>query len=247
MIFIVHGRIKMKIKLNKITGLDDAIISMYESKRTLTEELEAKIRLMVRHEVNDDGQIEKEYLSKELDEMFVKLFKWGKRHFTMLRFINLSITVYGLHRGGMDDLDAHAQRMNNRIIRTSTRLGEYKNEKSEFYEGKILTLDDLIERKVLTVPEKIEVDGKTYVKAVNGYVLEGLENEKDVLRGLFPLCIPMGAIININLTEYSHIYKERNENGNAHPELKKAIESLTDQLIEKIPYIDRKYLMDIIN
>ena len=40
--------------------------------------------------------------------------------------------------------------------------------------------DDLFKEE--SVPEKIEVDGKTYVKVVNGYVLEGLENEKDVLK-----------------------------------------------------------------
>lgn len=237
----------MKIKLNSVTGLDDAIVSMYESKRTLTDELEAKIRCTVRNEIREDGKIELEYVSDELMEMLKKLFKWGKRHFTMLRFINLSVTVYGLHRAGMDDLDAHAMRMNNRIIRTSTRLGVYGNEKSEFYEDKILTLDDLVKNNIISLPEKIEVNEKKYVKVVNGYVLEGMEKEHDVVRGLYPLAIPMGAIFNINLTEYSHVFKERNENGNAHPELKQAIESLTDQLIEFIPLIDRQYLLDIIN
>ena len=71
----------------------------------------------------------------------------------MLRFEDISVVVEGLHRGATDDLDSHAKRMDNRIIRSSTRLADYhEGEVSEWYEDKIITWDEvlnILERKFL--------------------------------------------------------------------------------------------------
>ena len=65
---------------------------------------------------------------------------------------------------------------------------------------------------------------------MNGYILKGMEKSKDVKRGLYMLSIPSDFIFRIQLTEFAHIYKERNIKGTANPELKQAVESMTDQL-----------------
>ena len=81
-------------------------------------------------------------LSEKMEDWLAKLFKWGVKHYTMLRFIDLSFTVYGLHRAGQDDIDAHAMRMNNRIIRSSTRLADFsRGETSEYSADKIIPTD----------------------------------------------------------------------------------------------------------
>lgn len=54
---------------------------------------------------------------EKFNDWMERLTKWGWKHITMLRFIDFSITVEGLHRAGPDDWDAHAARFNNRIIR----------------------------------------------------------------------------------------------------------------------------------
>ncbi len=54
----------------------------------------------------------------------------------MGRFLDFSFTVYNLHRAGQDDLDSHAKRMENRIIRSSTRLADFAaGEMSDYYKG----------------------------------------------------------------------------------------------------------------
>lgn len=61
------------------------------------------------------------------------LLKMGRKHITVLRFIDISIMTEGLHRAGQDDVDAHARRFDNRIIRNSTRLATFgDNEVSEW-------------------------------------------------------------------------------------------------------------------
>lgn len=137
----------MEVYLNRIDGIDDAIISMFLSKRTLTRELEMDVRNETLAHTNTSyngttplGALNG--MSEKLNDWLSKLFKWGVRHYTMLRFIDLSFTVYGLHRAGQDDLDSHAMRMQNRIIRSSTRLADFsRGEMSEFYQGKIIPTD----------------------------------------------------------------------------------------------------------
>jgi hypothetical protein len=226
----------MEVHLNRVDGIDDAIISMFLSKRTLTREMEMDIRQEVasysRHFPKDGEPVGSLLeLSEKLDDWLKKLFKWGVRHYTMLRFIDLSFTVYGLHRAGQDDLDAHAMRMNNRIIRSSTRLADFSmGETSEYYSDKIIPTDVALAYLGITTPEELEHEGKTYVRAANGYILKGMENDKDVKRGLYMLSIPSNFIFRIQLTEFAHVFKERNIYGTANPEVKRAVESMADQL-----------------
>ena len=244
----------MEIYLNRIDGWDDAIISMFLSKRTLTRELECKIR----EEVNMCTQLLFGYdrplgsiiaMTDNLNDWLRKLFKWCPKHITMGRFLDFSFTVYGLHRAGQDDLDSHAKRMENRIIRSSTRLADFsQGEMSSFYEGKVIPTDVALAVLGIVVPDELEYNGQTYVKGVNGYILKGMEDNKDVKRGLYMLSIPSNFIFKINLTEFAHVFKERNQKGTANQEVKDCIESATDQLVEaSLGFIDRPLLMAIKN
>lgn len=243
----------MEVYLNRVDGWDDAIISMFLSKRTLTRELEMDIRKEVAACVNTDpengpvGALIN--LTDKLSNWLQTLFKWAPIHITMGRFLDFSFTVYGLHRGGQDDLDSHAKRMENRIIRSSTRLANYSDgEMSEYYQGKIIPTDAALAILGINTPDEIEYDGKTYVRGVNGYILKGMEKNKDVKRGLYMLSIPSNFIFKANLTEYAHIFKERNEMGTANPEVKTCIEKLTDQLgWASYNFINRDVLMKVKN
>ena len=246
----------MNVYLNRVDGIDDAIISMFLSKRTLTRDLECQVRSEVntyskQQYVNDaviGGFVDAEP-SSVLKDWLDKLFKWGVKHYTMLRFIDLSFTVYGLHRAGQDDLDAHAMRMNNRIIRSSTRLADFSDgETSEFYADKIVPTDVALAYLGITTPEEIEYNGETYVRAVNGYIKKGMENNKDVKRGLYMLSIPSNFIFRIQLTEFAHVYKERNQNSGAAPEVKTAVESMMAQTMKATRgYVTPELLMSIRN
>lgn len=244
----------MKVYLNKITGIDDAIVSMYMSKRTWTRELEEKIRRAVYLCTNNKGAVSTVGISdrnQDLADPFktelAKVCKWGKRHMTMLRFVDISVTVEGMHRAGQDDVDSHAQRFNNRIIRSSTRLAKFDYEVSDYYNGKVIPTDVALAALGIATPEKLEYEGRTYVKTVNGYVLEGMENNKDVLRGLYMLSIPSNFIFKCQLTEWAHVYKERNKNGTANPEVKEFCEAVCDQLEAAVPQFNRELLEAIPN
>lgn len=246
----------MEVYLNRIDGWDDAILSMFYSKRTVTRELEEDIRYKTYQNTNPnprEGVVGALHPCTTADEEYKKwldsLFKWAWTHITMGRFLDLSFTVYGLHRAGQDDLDAHAMRMNNRIIRSSTRLADFKHgEMSTYYQDKIVPTDVALAYLGITTPGEIEYNGQTYVRAVNGYILKGMENSKDVKRGLYMLSIPSNFMFRCNLTEFAHIYKERREQGTANPEVKQAVEMMVDQL-EKAScgYINREYLMKVKN
>lgn len=238
----------MEVYLNHIDGVDDAIISMFLSKRTLTRELENEIRQEVKN-CSAAGSGRLKAPTDKLQGWFRKLFKWGTQHITMLRFIDLSFSVYGLHRAGQDDLDSHAMRMNNRIIRSSTRLADFSSgEMSSYYEGKIVTTDQALAALGIELPEILEVGDSQYVRGVNGYILKGMEKNKDVKRGLYMLSIPSNFIFRINLTEFAHVYKERNKDGGANPEVKMAVENMADLLEEmSAGFINRDLLMAIKN
>lgn len=246
----------MEVYLNRIDGWDDAILSMFYSKRTVTRELEEDIRYKTYQNTNPnprEGVVGALHPCTTADEEYKKwldsLFKWAWTHITMGRFLDLSFTVYGLHRAGQDDLDAHAMRMNNRIIRSSTRLADFKHgEMSTYYQDKIVPTDVALAYLGITTPDEIEYNGQTYVRAVNGYILKGMENSKDVKRGLYMLSIPSNFMFRCNLTEFAHIYKERREQGTANPEVKQAVEVMVDQLEEaSCGYINREYLMKVKN
>lgn len=246
----------MEVYLNRIDGWDDAILSMFYSKRTVTRELEEEIRYKTYLYTNLNpscGAVGALTPFTTADEEYKKwldsLFKWAWTHITMGRFLDLSFTVYGLHRAGQDDLDAHAMRMNNRIIRSSTRLADFSHgEMSTYYQDKIVPTDVALAYLGITTPDEIKYNGQTYVRTVNGYILKDMENNKDVKRGLYMLSIPSNFIFRINLTEFAHVYKERREQGTANPEVKQAIEMMVDQLEEaSCGYINREYLMKVKN
>lgn len=244
----------MKVYVNSINGIDDAIVTMFLSKHTLTKELEEHIRTICNRVLDSSGR----YVNcdaedfDEFNEWLLKLTKWGRNHITMLRFIDISCTVYGLHRAGQDDWDAHACRFNNRIIRNSSRFAGIKDESklqnlSDYYADKVLTTDAVLDILDIKMPKEIEHDGKKYVRGFNGYIVEGMENNQDVKRGLYNLGFPSDFIFKVNLTEFAHVYKERNKNSGANPEVKQCCEMIADE-IEKIqPLFDRELFLAIKN
>lgn len=244
----------MQAYLNRIDGLEDAVLSMYYSKRSVDREYELKIRNEIRacQNLSDPsmplGAITE--LSASARDRLEKMFKWGRQHITMLRFVDLSFTVYGLHRGGQDDWDAHSYRFQNRIIRASTRIrgSDFRTgELSEWYQGKILPTDMALAALGIVLPDEITgPDGNTYVRAANGYILKGHEDEADYKRGLYMLSIPSDFIFRIQLLEFCHVFRERNLLGTASPEVKIACESMGDQTVSALAgLIDKDWLRAI--
>ena len=246
----------MQVYLNRIDGWDDAVLTMFYSKRTITREFEQEVRKAFYWVTLGDPEfgvmgrlIEYGDDWERVHDWLTKLFKWLPHHTTMGRFLDLSFTVYGMHRAGQDDWDSHAKRYNNRIVRSSTRLADFQGgEMSEYYADKIIPTDVALAALGIVTPEEIEYEGQTYVRAVNGYVLKGMEDKKDVKRGLYMLCIPSNFIFKVDLTEFAHVYKERRQESTANPEVKLACEAMVDQL-EKASrgFINRELLMKIKN
>ena len=240
----------MKVYLNEISGLWQAIVSMYMSKRTWTREREEEImRLYEKNYMNFGKRFP--YISsrdsEEFNAVLEKLLKWAPKHITMTRFLDFSFTVEGLHRGAQDDFDAHAKRLENRILRSSTRLAKYGNEKSDWYKDKIITTDEALTLMDVHLPVEMMVDGKNYVRTFNGYVLEEHKNNKDVLRGLYMLSIPSNFTFRVNCTEFAHILKERDANSGAHPELKGCVEEMLRLITEQIPQLTREWFYSVRN
>lgn len=226
----------MKVYLNNIHGIDDAIVSLYMSKGNYTRDLELKIAKLVDENTGIDGFV-KSNASEEFNTKYRKMLDIGQLHTTIIRFIDFSFTVVGLHRGGQDDLDAHAHRFNNRIVRTSTRLCKKlsTDDKSAYYENTILTLGEVLDIMGINMPSEVVRNGKIYTKADNGYInYDYIEKhpkeEQDVRRGLYNLAIPSNCIVKCDLFEYAHVYRMRNISTQAHPELKDLIEQLTDMI-----------------
>ena len=238
----------MKIYVNEITGIADAIVTMFMSKRSWTREKETEIRNTCEAVLDRHGRIladaDKEALEK-YNTWLDSLVKWGWRHTTMLRFIDISVTVEGLHRAGQDDWDSHAARFNNRIIRSSTRLASFGYEVSDWYSDKIIPTDTAFEYLGIDTPDTIEKDGVTYVKTINGYIREDLKDSADVKRGLYMLSIPSNFIFKINLTEWGHVFKERNSEGTA--EVKMCCEAIASQIEEIQPKFNRELFLKIKN
>lgn len=241
----------MKVYLNSITGYEDAFTALLMSKRSWTAEKQKEIQWMVWKVTEGDGTISDDIFGQHnltmFNEWMEKLVKW-KDHITLLKFIDFSFTVEGLHRGGQDDWDAHACRYYNRIIRTSTRLATFKeNEMSDWYEGKIIPAMEACKIANIELPEMIEHDGYTYVKTVNGYIREDLKEDKDVLRGLYMMSIPSNFIFNVNAAEWAHVYKLRNAETHAHPEVRQLAEEIADLLESANPYFTRDLWLSIPN
>ena len=236
----------MKVYLNEITGMADALVSMYMSKRTWTPELDKEIRTdwhmdAYRYKVYD------EEMGERTTKRIESLCKYAWMHTTILDFVTISATVEGIHRAGQDDWDAHACRFNNRIIRASTRLADFKEgEMSDFYKGKIIPTDVAIEEIMNShLPDAIEKDGQCYVKAVNGYILEALKNDRDVKRGLYMESIPSNFIFKCNMAQWAHVYRMRNKNSTANPEVKQLAEMLQDEIEKQMPWFNREFLAKV--
>lgn len=241
----------MKVELQSVTGLADACIALKMSKRSYTDEYGEKIRKSVYKYTDYMGKFisldeipkaDRNFLVGELE----KVAKWGAGvgvssaydagHETILRFIDFTVYINGLHRGAMDDLDSHAKRMENRIVRSSTRGGDSysADEISDWYKGKIIPLHQVYEPKHQNI-DSIAKDMDIYIYTQDGYIRADLLENGDVQRGLYRLCIPMDCTFKINLCEIRHVYMRRNEYTKAAPELAMAIESLADQIEAALP------------
>ena len=242
----------MNIKVNSITGFEDAFVAMYISKRSWTPELDKEIRDVCYDVLDKNGNIKTFARTNNLNKFnnwLSMLLRMGRKHITVLRFIDVSIMTEGLHRAGQDDVDAHARRFDNRIIRSSTRLATFSDdEMSDYYKDKILT-DSKVIKAILGIdmPDEIEYEGYKYVKSPNGYVKEEYKNNKDVKRGLYMLSIPSNFISKINLCEWGHVFKERNQNGGANPEVKEWAEEVMKQITKMHEQITRDYVLTIEN
>lgn len=242
----------MNVTVNSITGFEDAFVAMYMSKRTWTPELDREIRTICNVVLDRNGRIidgcNVESLEK-FNKWLEMLLRMGRKHITLLRYIDISIMTEGIHRAGQDDIDAHARRFDNRIIRSSTRLAEFSDgEMSDYYRDKILTSDEALKVALgIDMPEMIEYEGNTYFKSTNGYVKEEYKDNKDVKRGLYMLSIPSNFVSKINLCEWGHIFGERNENGGANPEVKEWAERVMKQITDIHHQITRDYVLSIEN
>ena len=241
----------MRVNVNSITGFEDAFVAMYISKRSWTQELDKEIRDVCDEVLDKHGFINIDCDTNSL-EKFNKwlgmLLRMGRKHITVLRYIEISIMTEGIHRGGQDDIDAHVKRFENKIIRSSTRLADFEEgEISDFYKGKIIATDQALKIMGIDIPDSFEYMGRTYYKSVNGYIKEGFENNKDVKRGLYMLSIPSNFVSKINLCEWSHVFKERNQNGGANPEVKEWAEEVMRQITSYHEQITRDYVLTIEN
>ena len=244
----------MEVYINEIRGLADAICTLYLSKRNLSRDKEVHIRKVVNSMIDSDG-LTTPFISSEaqslyaaeFDEYIKKISEWGVKHHTLLKYLDFSCSVYGLHRGAQDDFDSHAERLDSRIVRSSTRLAKYgPGEKSDFYKGKIITTDEALEILGITVPDTLEVDDVIYKRAVNGYVRYEMRNDHDVLRGLYMLSIPSNFIFRCNIIQFAHIVAMRDKNSHAAPELREMIEKIISQLTTYTGgLITRKFLYEI--
>lgn len=229
----------MKVYLNKITGIEDAAISMYMSKRSWTPEKDMEIRNLCKRNLIE-GWIEKESPEKEFLDLVNKIIKYGidYGHTTLLRYIDISFTVDGLHRAGQDDWDSHAERMDSRIVRASTRLGTFSDgEKSDYYKDKVLYPFEAFQNVGIEIPNNIEVDGIEYIRADFGYIAFEHKDNQDVKRGLYPMGIPSTFIFKTQYPELGHIYQHRNNDSNANPEVKELAEKCKEELMNAFPIL----------
>jgi len=243
----------MNVYLNEITGMADGLVSLYFSKRTWTREKEVQIRKDWKTYTDWYGNIydkdlcngEKEAMERTL-KTINSFCKYAWLHTTMLDFVTISVTVEGIHRAGQDDWDAHACRFNNRIIRASTRLADFaEGEMSDFYKDKIIPTDVALKMVGQDLPNEFVKYGNKYVKTVNGYIREDLKDNRDVKRGLYMESIPSNFIFKCNMAQWAHVYKLRNKNGTANPEVKQLAEAIQDQIEEQMPWFNREFLAKV--
>lgn len=245
----------MAIKLTEVTGIPHALDALRQSKRhanydAYMEDVSFYRRVTDIHGFFYPSEVLSSDQHDKIKNDLSRLAKYGAGvdqgdngswldagHETLLRYIDFTFEVSDLHRGAMDDLDSHAKRFENRIVRSSTRLGRYaQGEVSPWYKDKIMSTEDMLTVLGTNIPTETVVDGIEYVKSTNGYVRKDMAEDNDVLRGNYPLAIPMSAIMRINFVDLRHVYMRRNKYTHANPELRENIESLADQIEAAIPY-----------
>lgn len=247
----------MTVPYLKITGWGDAIRSMYMSNKNYSYDIERKIASAEYYDALEDtprsfhsiGRHDdhKERSLEWFEKEKSKVIRIGSKHITLLRFVDISWVCEGLHRGAQDDFDSHAERFDNRIVRMSTRTTKDGKiaETSDWYKDQILTFDDL--ESLFNLPEEIDTKGKTFVKTPFGYIDKsaiGTADERDVRRGLVPLSVSSTFIVKCQLTEFCHVFRERNRDGNAAPELKDMIETVASRINQKEPLLDREFFLN---
>lgn len=191
----------MEFKLLKISGYEEAILSLRMSKgKFYSWDKAQEIQNLVYVVTDSQGFLATEYSYKQkvatinqfegkitgdyrtdvaeferLLGLTMNNAMGEQKHHTLMKYIDISFITEGLHRGAQDDLDAHAIGFNNRITRFSTRLAEIdENKLSEWYEGKIVPFHDAIEVLKLTAefPDELEIGGGVFNLTPFGYVLE---------------------------------------------------------------------------
>lgn len=177
-------------------------------------------------------------------------------HSTIGRFLDISCVVDGLHRGATDDFDAHAKRLDSRIIRRSTRTTSPDDiELSDWYKDKIIPFGDLDGKTVgaqddgdtdshdftIKLPDTIFIDGIAYKKTRFGYVLYEYKDDYDVLRGLTPLGMSNLFIFKCNVTEWAHITRLRKPGTHASPELQQLIKMINDEIEKHEPLLNDNF------
>ena len=225
----------MQVKVLEISGYVPAIAAMYMTNRNLTPE---KLQHII--DTVDACTDMRGFVSDtcpQVDEFYdylLKTINYGIKsgHHQILKFIDITIHMDGLHRGAQDDYDAHAARMN--IIRATTRSmkGADHPELSDFYKDKIIAFNDLP-----FVPDKFTLNGEDWVSTPWGYVMKKHENDPDVRRGLTPLGVSSNNISKVPYGEHlQHIYDLRREDASgkkANPELREAMELMRKDLTFK--------------
>lgn len=269
----------MKVTITSIAGFAEAFESMYISKRNWTESNAKNIRRIchqiennIQTMINGENIVSAFYSMSDDDieifkDMIQKFKNISKKHITLGRFIDVTIMTEGIHRGAQDDIDSHARRFENRIVRSSTRLANFnQDEFSSYYSDKVMTTDNMLLNMNKMLPDTI-VETKSgdfianynyngglddianiWMKTPNGFCKREYYDNKDVRRGLYMLGIPSNFISKINITEFAHVYKLRNNNGSANPEVKQWAETVMNQIYTLTShYIDRDYIMSIDN
>lgn len=159
-------------------------------------------------------------------------------HTTIGRFLDISCTVEGLHRGATDDFDAHACMLDNRIVRMSTRTNSPDSlVLSDFYKDKVIPVTEA----GLNLPETIGKNGSKYYLSRFGYVKEEYLKDYDVLRGLTPLGISNVFTFKCNITNWAHIVKLRRNGTHAAPELQEMIEAINAKILEMEPCLNSDF------
>lgn len=251
----------MKVTVTNITGFAAMFEAMYMSKRSWTPVLAEEIRRTCTFIEND---VHDSMTDARFERWLTTALNMNRKHITVGKFLDITIMTEGLHRAGQDDVDAHAERFDNRIIRNSTRLATFdQDEFSDYYKGKVMTTDTMMKNLNVTIPDTVYAlaDGSfvtsepgpsvivkdTWKKSPNGYVKEQYIDDKDVLRGLYMLGIPSNFISKINLSQFGHVFKQRNRGGGANPEVKEWAESVMQQITKRYPQITREYVLSIDN